>query len=128
LRAPVSSFNTAVLVAFGRMGSVSFISLLSIAIGTVFLFVGVNFGLIGVAAALALRQWALWPVGAFQVYRVSGMRSSRQLWVLLIAALPSLIMAAAVWAADAMIEDLPSRCNRCRRLWACLGGVQSATD
>ena len=106
LRAPVSSFNTAVLVAFGRMGSVSFISLLSIAIGTVFLFVGVNFGLVGVAAALALRQWALWPVGAFQVYRVSGMRSSRQLWVLLIAALPSLIMAAAVGAADAMIDDL----------------------
>lgn len=106
LRAPVSSFNTAVLVAFGRMGSLSIVSLLSIATGIVFLSLGVNFGLVGVAAALALRQWALWPVGAFQVYRVSGMRPARQLWVLLIAALPSLIMAAAVWATDAMIDGL----------------------
>lgn len=106
LRAPVSSFNTAVLVAFGRMGSVSFIALLSIALGVVFLFVGVRYGLVGVAAALSLRQWALWPVGAMQVYRVSALHPLGQLRTLLIAALPSLIMAGAVWAAGRTVDGL----------------------
>lgn len=106
LRAPVSSFNTAVLVAFGRMGSVSFISVLSIVLGVAFLFVGVQYGLVGVAAALSLRQWALWPVGAMQVYRVSALHPLGQLRTLFIAAMPSLIMAGAVWTAGRMIDGL----------------------
>lgn len=106
LRAPVSSFNTAVLVAFGRMGSVSFISVLSIVLGAAFLAVGVQYGLVGVAAALSLRQWALWPVGAMQVYRVSGLHPLGQLRMLFIAALPSLIMAGSVWFASETIHGL----------------------
>jgi O-antigen/teichoic acid export membrane protein len=99
LRVPVSSFNTAVLVAFGRMGSLSLVSVLSIIVGIAFLSVGVQFGLVGVAAALALRQWVLWPVGSYQVYRVSGLHPAAQLRIMAWAALPSLIMAGCVAAA-----------------------------
>jgi O-antigen/teichoic acid export membrane protein len=103
LRVPVSSFNTAVLVAFGRMGSLSVVSVLSIIVGIIFLSVGVQFGLTGVAAALALRQWVLWPVGAYQVYRVSGLHPLAQLRIMAWAALPSLIMAACVLGAGMIL-------------------------
>jgi hypothetical protein len=76
---------------------VSLISLVSIVVGTVFLSVGVQYGLVGAAAALSLRQWALWPLGAVLVHRVSGFTPMRQLRTLAGAALPSLIMAGGVW-------------------------------
>jgi O-antigen/teichoic acid export membrane protein len=103
LRVPVSSFNTAVLVAFGRMGSLSVVSVLSIIVGIIFLAVGVEFGLTGVAAALALRQWVLWPVGSYQVYRVSGLHPVAQLRIMTWAAVPSLIMAGCVVGAGMVL-------------------------
>ncbi len=103
LRVPVSSLNRSVLVAFKRMGALTFVSVLSIAVGAVFLAVGVQFGLIGVALALTLRQWVLWPVGAWQVYKVSGLRPLAQLQTMAFAALPALIMALGVAAADGLL-------------------------
>ncbi len=104
LRVPVSSFNTAVLVAFGRMGSLSFISILSILVGIVFLAIGAQFGLVGIAVALASRQWILWPVGAWQIYRVCGFHPMTQLRVMIGAALPSIVMAVCVLIAGEVLS------------------------
>jgi hypothetical protein len=51
---------------------------------------------LGVAVALTLRQWVLWPVGSHQIYKVSGLRPIAQLHVMILAALPALVMAAGV--------------------------------
>ncbi len=103
LRVPVSSLNRSVLVAFKQMGALTFVSILSIAIGVAFLAVGVQFGLIGVALALTLRQWVLWPVGAWQVCKVSGLRPLAQLQTMVFAALPALIMVLVVAAAELLL-------------------------
>ncbi|MFC6489432.1 oligosaccharide flippase family protein [Nitratireductor sp. GCM10026969] len=107
LRTPVSSFNTAILVAFGELRAVSLISILSIAFCAVALAIGANFGMSGVAAALALRQWVLWPVGATLVYRVTGFPPIRQLTVLMVAATPSLIMAVCIYAIQRATDLAP---------------------
>jgi O-antigen/teichoic acid export membrane protein len=103
LRVPVSSLNRAVLVAFKRMGALTFVSILSIVVGLVFLAVGVQYGLAGVAVALTLRQWVLWPVGSHQIYKVSGLRSITQLQVMILAALPALVMVAGVAVSGRLI-------------------------
>lgn len=110
LRLPVASFNSAVLVGFGHLGAVSLISVASIAFGVPALLLGAQYGLVGVAAALAVRQWVMWPVGALMVRRACGFGITRQLAVLARAALPAVVMAAPVAALGGALggmEPLP---------------------
>ena len=105
LRVPVASFNSTILVGCGRMRDVSLISITSIVVAVPTLALGVGFGLTGVAAALAFRQWALWPLGATLVWRASGFPPWRQLAILAAAALPSLLMAGVVLAVGAALAS-----------------------
>lgn len=94
LRAPVTGFSTSILTAFGALGDISRMHIIAIAIGLTACLIGLPFGLLGIAAALALRQWLQWPISAFYVHRQTGFSPLRQLSVLLHAAVPALAMAA----------------------------------
>ncbi len=98
LRAPVTAFSNSVLVAFGAMADISRIHLLAIGLGLIGCLLGVQFGLIGIAVALALRQWLLWPATAYYLQKRTGFPPSRQLSILLRSGVPALIMAVSVFA------------------------------
>lgn len=108
LRAPVTGFSTSILTAFGALGDISRMHIMAIAIGLTACLVGLPFGLFGIAAALALRQWLQWPISALYVYRQTGFSPQRQLSVLFHAAVPALVMATLLIALQAWFNQMLS--------------------
>ncbi|NIA67731.1 oligosaccharide flippase family protein [Pelagibius litoralis] len=106
LRSPIVGFSTAVLTAFGAMGDISRVHIAAIVIGAIGCIIGIQFGLIGIAAALAFRQWLLWPVIAFFVKKRTGFAPLRQVTIMLQAAVPALVMAAAVLSLRLALDGL----------------------
>ncbi|MEM9740404.1 MAG: lipopolysaccharide biosynthesis protein [Pseudomonadota bacterium] len=93
LRAPVSSFNTSILTATGRLREITWIQGASLIVGAILSTAGaLTFGLAGAVAGLALRQWAVWPVGAAMMKRATGFPIRRQLNILALAGAPSIMM------------------------------------
>ncbi|MEM9782468.1 MAG: oligosaccharide flippase family protein, partial [Pseudomonadota bacterium] len=99
LRAPVYAVNKSVLTATAWLKAITTIHLIRIGLGLALIPIGLQAGVVGVAAALALRQWLIWPVVANYVHRACGLAPRRQLTVLLRAALPSIGMTAMLYAA-----------------------------
>lgn len=108
LRAPLSGIVSAVLTGVGALGAISRLHVISMLAVAALLAAGLPFGLAGAAAALALRQWIIWPVGAHYVRKATGYDPRRQMRVLAGAAVPSLVMAAALMTTRWAIGPGPS--------------------
>lgn len=92
LRAPLSSYTGSVLKATGRLSEITKMQLISLVLTVPLCWYGAQYGLAGIAAALSLRQWLLWPVGALYVRAVSDLSPLKQLRILAISGLPSILM------------------------------------
>lgn len=106
LRVPLAAFNGAVLVAMARTRWVSVISLASIALALPLFALLLPYGLTGIAAALALRQWLVWPLSASLLQRATGLSPWRQLGELARAGAPAVLMAVGVAVSTPLFGDL----------------------
>ena len=105
LRSPLSGHASSVLTAYGALGDISRIQILSIAIGIVACFAGLQFGLLGIVAGLALRQWIVLPITLTFIGRCTGIVPLRQLGLLLKAGIPAVAMMVVVLCLQQVLDS-----------------------
>ncbi|MEL7480325.1 MAG: oligosaccharide flippase family protein [Pseudomonadota bacterium] len=94
LRLPVMNFNEAIFKAKNELRVITWIELLGAALCFALILPGAVFaGLLGATAALAARDWLLWPIGAWYIRRETGVGLGQQLATLAWAGFPTLLMA-----------------------------------
>ena len=105
LRAPLSGHAASILTAFGAMGDISRIQIMAVIIGVIACAFGLQYGLVGIVAGLALRQWFVLPAITFFVGRRTGFAPLRQAGLALHAGVPALAMAAAILILGLVLRD-----------------------
>lgn len=86
LRSASGAFNGAVLEGMGRPDLQRWVYIAGLAATLTLLPIGFATGVVGIAAAIMLRGWLTWPLGAHYVQRLTGYAASRQFTI----ALPAL--------------------------------------
>ncbi|MEM7006112.1 MAG: oligosaccharide flippase family protein [Pseudomonadota bacterium] len=97
LRAPISSYASGVLRANDRLRTITLIQAANLILTIIAIWIGSQFGIVVVAALLALRQWLIWPIWSFQVASISGFKMLEQLQALVVGGAPAFAMMTCVW-------------------------------
>ncbi|HWK68217.1 MAG TPA: oligosaccharide flippase family protein [Rhizobiaceae bacterium] len=96
LRASVTGFNGAIILGLGRADLRMRLNLVNAVLGLLLCPFGALFGVEGVSAAVLVRAFISWPVGAAYVERLTGFAAKRQFRIAAISAIPAMAMAVSV--------------------------------
>lgn len=96
LRSSASGFNGAIILGLGRADLRMRLNLINALLGLLLCPLGALVGVEGVAAAMLVRAFVSWPVGAAYVERLTGFALKQQFRIAAISAVPAVAMALSI--------------------------------
>lgn len=96
LRSSASGFNGAIILGLGRADLRMRLNLINASVGLLLCPIGALIGVEGVAAAMLVRAFISWPVGAAYVERLTGFAARQQFRIAAVSAVPAAAMALSI--------------------------------
>lgn len=106
LRSSITGFNGAIILGMGRADLRMRLNLVNALLGLVLCPLGALAGVEGVAAAMLVRAFSSWPIGARYVQRLTGFAAREQFRIAAISAIPAVAMALSIEILRGRLEGL----------------------